>query len=216
MEPEQHIRFNWSSKLAITISNQNLFKKFQNGLLFWIDKTFPFDFESRPLDRLYGDGYNGDYLVGISLLSVVELALIIYLYAIPGNLNKVVEKLLDKTLKTYGENNELGMASVNLWEMIGSGDGALCCGLTGYADFPSGKQLPLSCCKKYGNVTSPVQTCTESEAKAANVANCTVKIDYYIERNKTVFIAVPCGLFAIQVTVLIIMSALCTRWYRSD
>lgn len=60
-----------------------------------------------------------------------------------------------------------------------------------------GKTLPLSCCRKYGNETSP--TCTEAEAKAENVIDCTGKIEDYIGKNKTVFIAVPCGLFALQV-----------------
>ncbi|VUZ57142.1 unnamed protein product [Hymenolepis diminuta] len=139
------------------------------------------------------------YLVSISLLSVVELALIIYIYAIPGNMNKIVEKLLKKTLKVYGEKTDLGTASENLWKMIGLGEGEFCCGLDGYKDFPSGKELPLPCCKKYGNETSPSPTCTETEAAKENVKDCKEKIEDYIGKNKTVFIAVPCGLFAIQV-----------------
>nr|CUU97540.1 tetraspanin [Hymenolepis microstoma] len=156
------------------------------------------------------------YLVGISLLSIAELALIIYVFAIPGNLNKVVENLLSKTLKVYGEDNELGKASESLWEMIGSGPKELCCGLNGYGDFPSGKNLPLSCCEITPSSPPQSTTCSEAEAKKKDLGGCTEKIESYIKENKTVFIAIPCGLFAFQLIVMITMIGLCKRWNRDD
>ncbi|VDO01215.1 unnamed protein product [Rodentolepis nana] len=156
------------------------------------------------------------YLIGIALLSVAELAMIIYVFAIPGNMDKVVEKLLKKTLQVYGEDSNIGQASVSLWEMIGSGPPKSCCGLSGYEDFKDGKDLPSSCCENTSNSPPQSTKCTYTEAKGKNVDGCKDKIESYVKENKTPFIAVPCGLFAFQVIVLIIMFGLCKRWNRYD
>ncbi|KAL5962442.1 Tetraspanin-9 [Taenia solium] len=154
------------------------------------------------------------YLTLLTILSIAELALIIYLFAIPGNLDKVAFKLLDKSFEHLRKNDSLTEAVRSLWRTLGSDGNKMCCGLNGYEDFKETLEYPPACCRKNttGSTQPQPQKCDEKIAAKDKVEGCKGKITEFLNKNKYFFVGVICAALVFQIVVLIIMCVLYKKW----
>ncbi|CDS36461.1 tetraspanin [Echinococcus multilocularis] len=158
------------------------------------------------------------YIALLAILTIIELALIIYLFAIPDNLNKAAFKLLRSSFEHLRTNDSLTEVTFTLWTILGVDGNKLCCGLEGYKDFDEmlpGLQYPPPCCNK--NITMvdgqpQAQKCEKTEAANANVEGCNGKVVEFLAENKTLFIGISCGVSIFQFVVLLVMCALYKQW----
>ncbi|KAL5962440.1 Tetraspanin-9, partial [Taenia solium] len=161
------------------------------------------------------------YIALLAVLSIIELGLIIYLFAIPGNLDKAAYKVLNSSFEHLRTNDSLTEPAYALWTVLGLDGGEFCCGLKGFGDFdgllPS-LQYPPPCCKV--NITTassaqPPKTCDQNEAKKESVGGCSEKVEDFLAKYKSLFIGISCGVLVFQFVVLLVMCALYKKW-KSD
>ncbi|KAL5104162.1 Tetraspanin-6 [Taenia crassiceps] len=149
----------------------------------------------------------------LAILSIAELALIIYLFAIPGNLDKTSFKFLDSSFEHLRTNDSLTKATHSLWRVLGSAGNKPCCGLNGYQDFngmlPT-LQYPPSCCTKNAmeNLEPQPETCNKALAEKYIVEGCKEKVSKYLSENKPFPIGISCGVLIFQVLILLAMCVL--------
>ncbi|VDM18449.1 unnamed protein product [Hydatigera taeniaeformis] len=145
------------------------------------------------------------YIALLGVLAIIELGLIIYLFAIPNNLNKAAFKVLNSSFEHLRVNDSLTEPSLVLWNVLGSDGDEFCCGLNGYGDFNgilSTLQYPSPCCEMNATTAKsqqPSQTCDQNGAKQKNVEGCKEKIEVFLKEHKTLFVGISCGVLAFQV-----------------
>ncbi|EUB54938.1 hypothetical protein EGR_10196 [Echinococcus granulosus] len=144
------------------------------------------------------------YIALLAILTIIELALIIYLFAIPDNLNKAAFKLLRSSFEHLRTNDSLTEVTFTLWTILGVDDNKLCCGLEGYKDFEGmlpGLQYPPPCCNMnitMANGQPQAQKCEKTDAANATVVGCEGKVVEFLAENKTLFIGISCGVSVFQ------------------
>ncbi|VDK32357.1 unnamed protein product [Taenia asiatica] len=146
------------------------------------------------------------YIALLTILSIIELILIIYLFAIPGNLEKAAFNALNRSLEHFRTNDSLTNATHTLWSVLGSAGGNFCCGLGGYADFDglgAGLPYPPPCCKRNITEVSEQQplnlNCTKGEAERQKVGGCGEKIKKFLMKNQRLFLGISCFVLVLQI-----------------
>ncbi|KAL5104025.1 hypothetical protein TcWFU_000007 [Taenia crassiceps] len=161
------------------------------------------------------------YITLLAILSGIELGLIIYLFAVPGNLEKAAAQALTRSFDHLQTNDSLTEASYTLWTVLGSVGDNFCCGLVGYQDFGEllpGLSYPPPCCKQNITTANDAQqqqqatSCDANEAKKQDVKGCEDKVNKFLEGNKKLFVGINCGVLAFQILVLLVMCALYKKW----
>ncbi|KAL5104053.1 hypothetical protein TcWFU_001758 [Taenia crassiceps] len=150
------------------------------------------------------------YIALLSILAIIELALIIYLFAIPGNLDKAAFKALNSSFEHLRTNDSLTAVTYSLWSVLGSAGNKFCCGLKGYVDFEglyAGLPYPPPCCGQ--NITTtdiqpPLnQHCNKTLAEAQKVEGCKDKVVEFLKENKSLFMGISCGVLLFHILVLL-------------